>query len=515
MSIYHRLIPNQYRDSVALMHVSKRLIEERGVKNAALIMATPQNLKQLAMGGLKIEVEAKPTDLLIVIESDTEDVEPLFEFALDSLKSKHETQKAGRLDAAPLKSLVLAAREHPEANLALISVPGSYASAEALKALTAGLNVMMFSDNVPLEDEVMLKRRAHDLSLLMMGPDCGTSIINGIPLGFANRVRAGSIGIVAASGTGLQEVSTRIDALGGGISQAIGTGGRDLHEEVGGITMLDALGALEADAHTKTIILISKPAALSVMMRVISAANAANKAVIVHFLGLEAAPAGLTLAAHVQLATSLTDAAELAVAGTHATPPALDSELRAQALSLTPTQRSVRGIYTGGTFCYEAQLVFSQLGEPIASNAPIAGAQTLVPAGTHPAGHHFWDMGEDEFTRGRPHPMIDPTLRTAYLSQAAEDPSTAVILFDVVLGYGAHPDPAGALLPALTHIVRDKPHAPILVAHVCGTDADAQGRARQIEALQSAGVHIAPSNWHAAMLARAVVTARLEQGGHQ
>src|SRR5690606_14776291 len=125
--------------------------------------------------------------------------------------------------------------------------PGVYAAFEAFRALENNLNVMMFSDNVTVEDEIKLKDLAVKKDLLMMGPDCGTAIINGVGLCFANKIKRGPIGLVAASGTGLQEVTVLIDQFGGGISQAIGVGGRDLSKDVMGRMTLHAINALNAD----------------------------------------------------------------------------------------------------------------------------------------------------------------------------------------------------------------------------------------------------------------------------
>src|SRR4030095_10708603 len=148
----------------------------------------------------------------------------------------------------PLSSIALGLERAEDADIALISVPGDYAAAEALKALAQGLNVMLFFDNVAIADERAIKLYARARTLLVMGPDCGTAIVNGVPLGFANVVRRGDIGLVAASGTGLQEVTCRIHNLGGGISQAIGTGGRDLKDAGGGMPVLQGAAARAAAA---------------------------------------------------------------------------------------------------------------------------------------------------------------------------------------------------------------------------------------------------------------------------
>lgn len=504
MSLFYKILNNQYRDSVSLMQVSKRLLADPAVKQASVVMATEANLEQLQHAGLALDIATKPTDLLIVIEGDATEENRLMDMAMTLLTpAKVDTQ----VTVETPTSLALAKREHTDINLALISVPGLYAASEALKALARGLNVMLFSDNVSVEQERTIKEYAHAHGLLVMGPDCGTAIINSTPLGFANVVNSGNIGIVAASGTGLQEVSCHISNLGAGISQAIGTGGRDLKEAVGGITMIDALARLQADPQTERIVIVSKPPAESVMERVMQQAVSHPKPIIVHFLGATEAQLTRLSAPHIQIASSLVEAAELAVSGQPLATPDLQhfDPLNTALQSLTAQQCHVRGVFAGGTFNYEAQLTLLASGFAVSSNAPVTGA-TLVTGGdaSNPAGNVIWDMGDDEFTQGRPHPMIDPSLRNTFLMKEASRPDTAVVLFDVVLGYGAHPNPAEGLIPVIEQI-QARPNAPVLIAHVCGTTGDPQQRDTQIAALKAHNVLVAPSNWHAAKWASFVL----------
>jgi succinyl-CoA synthetase alpha subunit len=408
-------------------------------------------------------------------------------------------------------SVAMGVEQAPDADLALISVPGDYAAAEARKALALGLSVMMFSDNVSVADERSVKQLAHERGLLVMGPDCGTAIVNGVPLGFANVVRRGDIGLVAASGTGLQEVTCRIHAQGGGVSQALGTGGRDLKDEIGGITMLDALAALAADPATRVIVLISKPPSAAIAARVLAAAKSAGKPVVVDFLG---APRDAIATAGLVPAASLQHAGDLAVALSRGTvlpapapAPALDA-VAPMMVAMGAQQRDVRAMFSGGTFCYEAQLALLANGLACRSNAPVHGAEAYDG---HPGGHVLLDLGDDDYTRGRPHPMIDPSQRNAALRAHAADPATAVLLFDVVLGYGAHADPGPELANTLRQAVADaraQDRALVLVGHVCGTDADPQDKARQVEALAAAGTIVAASNFEAAQLAAAIARER-------
>jgi succinyl-CoA synthetase alpha subunit len=501
-----RVFANFYKDSVALMQVGAALRKRRGIVEASCVMATPANLEQLAHAKLSVDAKVNPSDLLVVVRGEA----PACDDALDAAQALLQSDPTGGGESEtfsiPLTSIAAAVEQSADADLALISVPGDYAAAEAMKALSLGLHVMLFSDNVGVDQELAIKRHADARGLLVMGPDCGTAIINGIPLGFANVVRRGSIGLVAASGTGLQEVTCRIHNLGAGVSQAIGTGGRDLRDEIGGLTMLAGLRALAGDDETRVIVLISKPPSPTVASRILALAAASGKPTVVHFLGAEP---GSIRGAGLHAAESLADAADIAVRlaqtgeSTSATasrndPPVADE----RALDgLASTQSTVRGLFTGGTFCYEAQLAFLKRGLPCRSNAPVHGASPLDNAA---GGHIFIDMGDDEYTRGRPHPMIDPSLRNAAIREAADDPSLAILLFDLVLGYGSHPSPADELADAL----RDAQRAAarhgrklVTIGHVCGTDSDPQDRAGQIKTLASAGAIIAGSNIEAASIA--------------
>ncbi len=504
-----RIVHNTYRDSVSLMQLSARIAGLAGVRQASVVMATEGNLALLREAGLlEGALEASPSDLLAVAQGDTEEA---VRAALD------ETERAlaggaaagprrGPQESAP-RSIRMALEAQPQANLALISTPGEYAAAEALKALRLGLNVMLFSDNVSLADEVMLKREAEARGLLVMGPDCGTAIVAGVPLGFANAVRKGPIGVVGASGTGLQQVTSLIDQAGLGVSHALGTGGRDLKAEVGGTTMLRAIDELAADAGTRVIVLVSKPPARKVADKVLARARATGKPVIACFLGAAAADVE---GGNVRAAATLEEAAAMALAAARGTPYA-GTERRLpqfEAPRLAPGQRYVRGLYSGGTFCYEATLLLSQALQDVHSNTPVAGAAPLADV-WRSHGHTLVDLGDDEFTRGRPHPMIDHRLRNERIVREAGDAEVAVILLDVVLGYGAHPDPAAEMLPALRGAraaAQRGGHEIAFVAFICGTERDPQGYARQAAALGEAGVILAASNAQATYTAAAIAS---------
>ncbi len=515
MTLHYQCFPNLYKDSVSLMQVSAKLNAMEGVEQASVAMATAANIERMRDAGMPVELEARPNDLLIALLADEETAQRALALADELLSPPTPTENTEGTARRPATSIAEGVEARAQANLALISVPGSYAAAEALKALAAGLNVMLFSDNVPECQEATIKQYARQRNLLVMGPDCGTAIVNGMPLGFANVVRRGSIGLVAASGTGLQEVSCRIHHLGEGVSQAIGTGGRDLHEEIGGLSMLQGIAMLADDPDTRLIALVSKPPSPAIMDKVLEAARQCGKPVVAHFLG--ASDAAL-LAYGIIPAHSLQHAADIAVATLRGETPAashgLSEPLQQQAMqwiaAMSVEQSDIRGVFAGGTFCYEAQLALQAAGLSCESNAPVAGARALLDK-NHGHGHSLVDMGDDEFTQGRPHPMIDPALRNARLLSEALDPRTAVLLFDIVLGYGASSEPCSALLPVIEEIQRIEAAGQrhiVLLAHVCGTDADPQDRAQQIALLQHAGVVVADSNIEAARLAAFIAQQR-------
>ncbi|HXV67409.1 MAG TPA: acyl-CoA synthetase FdrA [Nitrospira sp.] len=508
-----KIIRNFYRDSVSLMQLSATFAKLPGVEQASAVMASPNNVSLLQEAGLLTEpVDASANDLLIALQGDADALEAALAAAESALKQPPPSSSGNGVSRSILpRSIEMGLGNMVGANLALISTPGEYAAAEAFKALSLGLNVMLFSDNVELKDEIALKRFAQARNLIVMGPDCGTAIINGIPLAFANVVRRGVIGVVGASGTGLQQVTCLIDRWGGGISQAIGTGGHDLHRDVGGISMLQGLTALAADSSTSVIVLISKPPSPEVAGRVLDAAVRAGKPVVVNFLGADPAQ---VRRGNVFAAATLEDAAAAAVALAEGRNPGDGGPARPPfplTSFLAPGQRYIRGLYSGGTFCYEASLLLKKELGQVYSNTPVEPGDRLSDVWTSRQ-HTVVDLGDDLFTRGRPHPMIDHRLRNERLLKEAADPEVAVILLDVVLGYGAHPDPAGEMVPVIQK-VRDLAGKtgkhPAIVGFVCGTAADPQNLSRQEAALREAGVILAESN---AKAVRIAATAVLEAG---
>lgn len=470
-----------YYDSVVLMQLQRGLTGLPGVIDAGVVMATQANCDLLAATQLLPDtISANPDDLLIVVKAKDDT------FATDALGKVDELlnrrKSSGSAQDFRPHSLVAATKLLPEANWVLISVPGRYAAGVAREALALGKHVFLYSDNVSLEDEILLKKTAREKGLLVMGPDCGTAIINGVGLGFANRVRRGPIGLVGASGTGLQLVTSEIHTLGEGVSHAVGTGGRDLKFEVGAITAHQALGLLRRDPETKVIVLISKPPSAEVATELLVAAQATRKPVVVNFIGYPVPCLGLD---NLHFAVSLTDAARLAT--TLAEDPFVDEEELAAPL----VNRYVRGLFSGGTLAYAAILGLQTVLFPLYSNTPITEAQKLVDPFRSSA-NTIIDLGDDTFMVGRLHPMIDNDMRIRRLRQEADDPDVGLILLDVVLGEGAHPDPASEFVPVIQEIKKKNPQLKIVVI-VVGTNIDPQKLGAQSNRLREAGAVIFPN----------------------
>ncbi len=519
MPLIHSIKRGVYFDSVSLMRAAQMLSGLPGVSDASLVMGTRSNRDILALSGLDADDfnAAGDSDLLIAIRFESPASESdLLEQVERALTRR---QEAGAQDSGiKPSSLEGAVRVLPGANLALISVAGRYAGDLARDALEQGLHVMLFSDNVPVETEIELKRLGRDRGLLVMGPDCGTAIINGTPLGFANAVARGGIGIVAAAGTGLQEVSCLISHHGEGISQAIGTGGRDLSGAVGGIMFIESIRALDADPDTRVILLVSKPPHPDVRRAIGDLVSTIRKPVVTLLLGSAEAGQPMTLEEAALAAVERLRMVQHSLQGKD-----LDSRSRgndtvsvggevsvdieaanalessvATALAgrLSAGRRYIRGLFSGGTFCAEAQIILNRSLKGLFSNAPTAGSSELDNP-LHSRGHTIVDLGDDTFTVGRLHPMIDFTLRKKRILDEAADPETAVILLDVVLGYGSNPDPAGEL----SEVIREAVSKTAVICSVTGTDSDPQCRRRVVEALKKAGAHVLPSNASACRVA--------------
>jgi FdrA protein len=538
-----------YHDSVTLMLVSRQAEELPGVEAAAAVAATPVNLELLARQGFSVDGGGLgPGDLVVCIRASDEEAASQAMEGVEALLAGagHGGSGGGSgAIAAQPRSLRAAARRDPHLNLAVLSVPGRHLHYEIAEALRAGLHVFCFSDGLDPATEAACKRAAAERGLLLMGPDCGTAILDGVGLGFANAVRRGPVGVVGASGTGIQEVTCLLDAVGVGISHAIGVGGRDLSPEVGGLMTLRALELLAADAATERLVVISKPPDPEVARRVADAAAATGKPAVLAFPGLGEPP---PLPAGVAVAGSLEEAAAWAAGGAGGVGNRVGAEVAfgagvgarvgaAIGEGMTEPRRSapsppegepspaadgdppltpgaIRGLFSGGTLCYEAMAVVAGVVGRVASNIPLRPGWRL--ADPHRSeGHTFVDFGDDAMTEGRAHPMIDPGLRNERFGREAADPETGVVLLDVVLGYGGHPDPAGELAPLVERALAARPGRLTVVVSLCGAAGDPQGLDGQAAALRAAGAVVARSSAQAARLALAAAGSWAAAGGER
>jgi FdrA protein len=493
---YTVIKPNAYYDSVTLMLFSSKLNGVDGVIEAAVMMGTNHNKELMLNSGLLTKEESTSitsNDLVIGIKAkDQTSLDIAVKVLNDQFEAKSKVSQQEQ--NVRVKSVEQAVETIDDLNFAVVSVPGRFAKSEVLKCLNNDLHVLLFSDNVSIEDEIELKNLAVEKGLLMMGPDCGTAIINGVALGFANVVRRGNIGLTAASGTGLQEVSVIIDHLGGGISQALGTGGRDLKASIGGKMMLLTLEALAADPETEVIGIISKPPAAEVMKKVLEKIETIEKPVVVCFLGGEAS---LLTNSKAYGAHTLEEAAQLLVKLSLKQKPKGDVVLPLNTQLITKTKsgikgRYVRGLYTGGTLAYEALLILHKKLGGLYSNIATDKKYVLENPETSKE-NTILDMGEDYFTDGKPHPMIDPSLRTERIVKEALDNQTGVILLDCVIGYGSHENPSESIIKAVQKVKQFRQDL-VFVASVTGTEKDPQIKSKQVTALTQAGVIVFETN---------------------
>lgn len=486
--IYAFIKKGSFQDSVSLMIISRKLSERPEVDQVSVMMGTPANKAMLDSTGFWHNdfAEATPNDICVAVR--THDEQPGI---LELIREQLEKELSAIASASGSSQQLLKARRWesacqklPQANLLLVSVAGEYAASVAKEGLLAGKNVMMFSDNVPLEKEVELKTLAREKGLIVMGPDCGTAMIAGSPLAFANVLPDGGIGVIGASGTGIQEVTSQIALHQQGISHAIGLGGRDLSAEVGGISALTALEMLAADDATRVIAFVSKPPSPQVRTRIIHAMQKVGKPVVALFLGNKP---DQRREGNVWLANSLSDAAQLAVL--------LMRVAQQRLIQPEVAGKGIYGLYAGGTLAAEAAMLLSAgLGVPV-SESHAAGVMLDAQ------GHRIVDLGDDSYTLGRPHPMIDPTTRSIEIEKLAAMPDVGVLLLDVVLGYGACADPAGAVVEAVQQ-VRATRNAPLVtIATLTGTDADPQGRSGQTDILREAGIAVVETLEEAVLLA--------------
>jgi FdrA protein len=536
MVIKARVKRGMYFDSITLMKIARALTEMEGVEDAAAIMATEPNLQLLAEAGLtpfesaddaESELQAGPADVLLVVRAGDETrAEAALRAAEAQItqrpmiagKETGDVSIASAQSRRP-RSLEQAVYMRPDSKMAVISVPGPYAALEAERALRSGLHVFLFSDNVPLEDEIALKHLARERGLLLMGPDCGTAMLNNVGLGFVNVVPRGPIGIVGASGTGIQQVMSLIAQQGSGVSQVIGCGGRDLSAAVCAVTTLQGLQLLQDDEQTQVIVLISKPPAPAIAQRVLDAATSGKKPVIVIFVGADHQALQSRYGDRAIITHNLTEAAQAAIqacGGTWNPPVSWHGTWHPQGVPLhvvaplvgarSNDARSndamfLSALFSGGTLCDEAMHIWAEHLGPISSNIPLKPEWRLLD-GQALQGHRAIDMGADEYTRGRPHPIIDPSLRLKRLQEEASDPSVGVILLDMVLGYCSHPDPASVYAPAIRDALaraEQSGRALHCVISLCGTDGDPQRLSLQARTFHDAGAEVYTSNAGAAL----------------
>ena len=515
MILRNVVIKNSYYDSATLMLLTSKIGERLGsTKNVAVMMATDLNKQLMQASGL-LDNEGKvagSNDLIYAVKGETEEeIDGAINLATETLNARDERIEDTTSKLVNTVDQALAA--YPDSSIAVISLPGQFAFREAKKLLEADKHVLLFSDNVSIQEENDLKDLAIERGLLMMGPDCGTAIINGVGLGFSNNVKTGSIGIVAASGTGSQEVSRLISNGGAGISQAFGTGGRDVKEAIGGKMMLSTLEILENDPMTKVVVVVSKPPAPSVLEKVIQFIEKMTKPVILCFLGGD--PSILSHSKSL-VASTLEEAAKMAIDlsnGEGATKFEPDMKSIEEIASskkklLNEEQKYIRGLYCGGTLAYEAMLLIKDKTKAVYSNTALTHEEKLEDTNKSQE-HTILDLGDDEFTVGKPHPMIEPSLREERLLEEAMDPQVAVVLVDVEIGYGSHEDPATVLAKevemAQENLMKENREV-IFVATICGTYEDFQGYKEQKRILEAQNIIVMESNAQAARLAMAIVS---------
>jgi FdrA protein len=528
------ILKNRYFDSVFLMQVARRIAGEPGIKDASALLGTEANRKVLAelgygMAGRDADFAgAGPNDLIIALEGEESAVAAA---VADPGPWLHRAASPGPGAAAEPRSIGEAAARLTGGGVAagttaggtvvggvaVISVPGEHAAREARAALREGLSVFLFSSNVSVADELSLKTEASRKGLIVMGPDCGTAFLCGAGIGFANAVRRGPIGVVGSSGTGMQEFTSMVHRAGSGISHAIGTGSRDLSDAIGGISTMAAIDALEGDQETRVVVVISKPPGKNGATRLLERLGRAPKPAVLCLLGDPQAAGIEGSRTRVRRASTLDKAVVLALeivgSGTALIRFAGDEALRAKAADevsrMLPGQRHVRGLFAGGTFCYQAQALFRDAGLAVSSNSPLPGMREMEDPWKS-GGDTLVDMGAELFVEGRPHPMIDSSLRRKRIELEGEDPRVALLLLDFILGAVSSRDPVGDLADSVRkarETARTRGGHLCVAASICGTDGDAQGLAGQTKKLVEAGALVFSSAAEAAAFSRDIALA--------
>ena len=479
-----------YQDSVVLMLLTNELSSLDGVNKIQVMMATPANKDIFRESGLTTDelMDATANDMVVVADVNDEAVLDAVMDKVEEFLKKQSTAAEGKKGSESVKSWDAALKKMSNANLAVISIPGAYAALEADRALDEGLSVFMFSDNVTIEDEKALKEKAHSKGLAVMGPDCGTGIIQGVPIAFTNNVAKGSIGIIGASGTGIQELTTIIDRLGEGVTNAIGIGGRDLKAEVGGITMMDMIDAMEDDDTVKVLVIVSKPPAKEVRDKISARLSNFSKPVVTLFVGEKPE----YHEENFYHAYTLDEAARLAVGLVRGTKvPEATVDVDESEFYKAEDGKTIKAYYSGGTLANEAAMLIKDAMNCKVPPEDVEGYMLQLD------GNVVVDLGDDAYTQGKPHPMIDPAKRIECMQEAVDDPSTGVVLLDIMLGYGSHADMAGSLIPTIKELQAKADAAGrkvFFIATVCGTRRDYQGYDEAVNKLKEAGVIVCENN---------------------
>jgi len=479
-----------YQDSVVLMLLTNEISTIEGVKKVSIMMATPANKDIFKQSGLDTQelMDATANDMVVVADIDDDSLLDTIMEQVEVFLKKQSAASSEKKGAESVKSWDKALKKMPDANLAVISIPGAYAALEADRALDEGLNVFMFSDNVKIEDEKALKEKAHAKGLAVMGPDCGTGIIQSVPVAFTNNVAPGSIGIIGASGTGIQELTTIIDRLGEGVTNAIGIGGRDLNAKIGGITMMDMIDAMEDDDAVKVLVIVSKPPAKEVRDKISDRLSCFSKPVVTLFVGEkpeyheENFYHAYTLDEAARLAVGLVRGREI---------PEATADVDTSAFYKAEDKKTIKAYYSGGTLANEAAMLIKDAFDCKVPPEDIEGYMLQLD------GNVVVDLGDDAYTQGKPHPMIDPAKRIECMQEAVDDPSTGVVLLDIMLGYGSHADMAGSLIPTIKELQAKADAAGrkvFFIATVCGTRRDYQGYDDAVNKLKEAGVIVCENN---------------------
>jgi FdrA protein len=487
MDWHGRVVRDRYVDSIKLMAIAAQLRETDGIADAKVGIGTSANRELLEQLGLTLD--ARPADVMVAVQGSHDDAAAV---ALDAgeraLTAVDEGADGADTAAVAPRTSAAARAAGGDANVALISVPGQYAALEAHRALTEGMHVFLFSDHVSVADEVALKRRGRDAGLLVMGPGCGTAMLGGVGLGFCNVVPSGPVGIVAAAGTGAQEAAVLLASAGVGTSQIIGVGGRDLHDEVGAIMFRQGMELLAADAQTETLLLVSKPPDREAV-RALADVDVDGKRVVAAFVGWRGDGDD-----PFEIHDTVQGGALAAAGAPEPDLASLERSIQSGVRARGDGGERLLGLFSGGSLAHEAVTLLAPVLGPLGGNA----------GEDDDASHQIFDLGEEEYTQGVPHPMVDLETRIGFLREQAADPSVGCVLLDVVLGHGSHPDPAGGLAPALRALADD---GTTVIAHVCGTTLDPQNSDSQERTLRAAGVIVAPTNAAAARLAALAVGA--------